>query len=349
MNSLKKIQTIKSIPLLTAMYLSDIGISKGHQKLYESQSPEIIKKLIEHAVIESAVSSNRIEGVEIEHHRIIDVLGGKTELKDRSEEEVAGYRKCLDKIHHNSGQLEVSQETIRLLHSMSRGQIWDSGQYREKNVDIVQNYEDGRSRIRFKTVDFKDIEIFMSESLTYYENLHAESLMHPLLIALALNFDFLCIHPFRDGNGRVSRLLYLLTCHQAGYQVGKFISLEKLIEENKERYYETLEISSQGWHEGKHDPWPYINFMLYILKTAYNEFEQRAGKQLSQNGSKSSRILSAINQLPEEFSVRDIEIKCLGVSRELIRKIIKKEKGDGNIISKGKGPGALWEKRVKKE
>ena len=102
-----------------------------------------------------------------------------------------------------------------------------------------------------------------------------ERSIHPTVAMAAMNLDFLCIHPFRDGNGRVSRLLLLLQCYHLGYEVGRYISLERLIEENKERYYETLEQSSQGWHEGKHDPWPYINYILYILKTAYREFEER--------------------------------------------------------------------------
>jgi Fic family protein len=104
-----------------------------------------------------------------------------------------------------------------------------------------------------------------------------ERVIHPAIAMAAMNLDFLCIHPFRDGNGRASRLLLLLQCYQLGYEVGRYISLERTIEENKERYYETLEESSQGWHEGKHDPWPYANYLLYILKLAYREFEERVG------------------------------------------------------------------------
>ena len=117
------------------------------------------------------------------------------------------------------------------------------------------------------------------------------------------NLDFLCVHPFRDGNGRVSRLLSLLQCYHLGYEVGRYISLERLIEQNKERYYETLEQSSQGWHEGAHDPWPYVNFLLFILKTAYGELVDWVGDIKAPRGSKTEMILAAIERLPREFTV----------------------------------------------
>lgn len=129
----------------------------------------------------------------------------------------------------------------------------------------------------------------------------------PSLVALAaFNLDFLCIHPFRDGNGRVSRLLLLLQCYHLGYEVGRYISLEKLIEENKERYYETLEESSQGWHDGRHNPWPFVNYILFILKEAYLAFEQRLGQVQSPRGAKTELITQAIQKMRGSFRVADI-------------------------------------------
>src|SRR5574337_1008261 len=118
----------------------------------------------------------------------------------------------------------------------------------------------------------------MKEFTELYDDAITERKVPPLLLLGAFNLDFLCIHPFRDGNGRVSRLLLLLQCYHLGFDVGRYISLERLIEQNKERYYETLEQSSQDWHEGRHDPWPFVNYLLFILKTAYREFEERVGK-----------------------------------------------------------------------
>ena len=124
--------------------------------------------------------------------------------------------------------------------------------------------------------------------------IQVERVVHPLIALGALNLDFLCINPFRDGNGRASRLLLLLTSYHAGLEVGRYISPERLIEQNKERYYEVLKLSSQGWHDGKHNPWPYINFLLYTLKEAYGEFERRAGDMAMPRGEKQGLVSQAI-------------------------------------------------------
>lgn len=168
--------------------------------------------------------------------------------------------------------------------------------------------------------------------------------VHPLIAMAAFNLDFLCIHPFRDGNGRVSRLLLLLQCYQLGYEVGRYISQERLIEQNKERYYETLEQSSQGWHERKHDPWPYINFVLFILKTAYREFVERVGDIQAPRGSKTEMVLAALERLPAEFTVAQLEQASPGVSREMVRRILGEQKGK-SVECIGRGPGAKWQKK----
>jgi len=144
-------------------------------------------------------------------------------------------------------------------------------------------------------------------------------------------------------NGRVSRLLLLLQCYHLGYEVGRYISLERVIEENKDRYYETLEQSSHGWHEGKHDPWPYINYILYILKSAYREFEERVRQTSSPKGAKAEMVLVAIRKQTREFRLRDIE-----AAREWIRSLLADLKNDGQVTCEGKGPGARWRFRASK-
>ena len=171
-----------------------------------------------------------------------------------------------------------------------------------------------------------------------------EERVPPLLIVATFVFDLLCIHPFRDGNGRVSRLLLLLQCYHLDYEVGRYVSLERLIEQNKERYYETLEQSSQGWHEGRHDPWPYINFILFILKTAYREFVERVGDIQAPRGSKTEMVLSALQRLPQEFTVAQLEQACPGVSRDMVRRVIAEQKGK-SVECVGRGPGAKWTKK----
>lgn len=333
------------VPAATAWYLSDLGEAKGRQELFTKQSPQKLKVLREHAIIESAVSSNRIEGVTAKPSRIATIVFGKSHLKDRSEEEIRGYRNALNKIHSLGVNLPVNEEIIKELHSLARGEIWDAGKYKDKDGDIIEKYPDGRSRIRFKTVEALKTPAFMADLVINYEDCIREKNAHPLIAIAAFNLDFLCVHPFRDGNGRVSRLLLLLQCYHFGYEVGKYISIERLIEENKDRYYETLEKSSEGWHEGKHDPWPYINFILYILKTAYREFEERVGSTKTPRGAKTELIESAIEKMEAEFSVRDIEQACPNVSRDMIRKVLRNLKETNKINCLGKGPGARWVKR----
>ena len=166
--------------------------------------------------------------------------------------------------------------------------------------------------------------------------------IHRLIALAAFNLDFLCIHPFRDGNGRVSRLLLLLQCYSLGYEVGRYISLERLIEQNKERYYETLEQTSKRWHEGKHDPWPYINYLLYILKTAYQEFESRVGQMKSPRGAKTELIEAAITSLDKEFAISDLEKACPGVSRDMIRIVMNRLRKEGQLKILGRGRDAKW-------
>jgi len=334
----------EAIPVVTSWYLSDLGEARGKQELFTRQSPQRLKALREHALVESAVSSNRIEGVEVDQSRIATVLFGQPLLQDRDEEEVRGYRQVLTLIHEQGANLPVTEETVLKLHQLTRGDIWDAGKYKEKNGDIIENFPDGGSRVRFKTVSATDTPARMKELIELYRDALDEHRIHPLILLAAFNLDFLCIHPFRDGSGRVSRLLLLLQCYHQGIEVGRYISLERLIEQNKERYYETLEQSSQDWHEGKHDPWPYINYILSILKMAYKEFEDRVTRIKSPRGAKTELIERAVRDFSSEFSVSDLERACPGVSRDMVRRVLRNLKAQGNVECLGRGPGALWRK-----
>lgn len=332
------------IPTTTAWYLSDLGEFRGKQELYTRQSPQRLKAIREHAVIESAVSSNRIEGVVVDAARVRDVLvAPKPLFRDRNEEEVRGYRDALGWIHQDAQQIPTSGETIRSLHAMARGQIWDAGSYKEKDSDIIERYPDGSERVRFRTIPAKRVAGAMSQLLDAWQSCLNERSVPSLVALAAFNLDFLCIHPFRDGNGRVSRLLWLLHAYQLGFEVGRYISLERLIEQNKESYYETLELSSQGWHEGRHNPWHYINYVLFIFKTAYREFVERVGETTEPRGAKTQLVMAAIARMPGEFAITDLERACPGVSRDMIRRILKSEKGK-TIECLGRGPGAKWKK-----
>jgi len=269
---------------------------------------------------------------------------GKPDLRDRDEEEVRGYRDALNLIHQNSAKLPVSETTIKKLHKLSRGEIWDAGIYKEKDVDIIQTYADGRSRVRFKTLPAKQTPKAMAEMIELWQRGMREKWVHPLVLAAALNLDFLCIHPFRDGNGRVSRLLFLLACYHCGIEAGRYISLERIIEDNKERYYEILEQSSQRWHEGKHNPWPAMNFLLFILTHACKEFEQRLGQIKSPRGEKTAAVLAAVERQISTFRVADLQAECPGVGLDLIRRLLARLQKEKKVKSLGTGRSAKWEK-----
>ncbi len=348
MTTLQLLAEKPSIPTTTAWYLADLGEARGKQELFTKQSPQRLKVLREHALIESAVSSNRIEGVTVEQSRVKAVVLGKSLLRDRDEQEIRGYRDALKLIHEQGAKLPVSEKTILRLHRLSRANIGDAGKYKEKDSDIIEKSPDGRVRVRFKTVTARKAPAAIRTLIDEWGDSLDERVVQPLIATAAMNLDFLCIHPFRDGNGRVSRLLLLLQCYHMGYEVGRFISLERVIEENKDRYYETLEQSSQGWHEGKHDPWPYINYILYILKTAYREFEERVGTLSTARGAKTAMVLDAIERLPDSFRMVDLERAAPNVTRDMIRVVLNRLKKDNKIYCEGYGAAAVWRKGSKK-
>lgn len=334
-------QTPESLPMATACLLSDLAEARGKQELFTKQSPQKLKKLRENALIESAISSNRIEGVQVDQSRIGTLVHGTPHLRDRDEVEVSGYRDALKWIHEKATSIPVDEKMILQLHRHCRGDIWDAGKYKDREVDIIENFPDGRSRVRFKTVSAQKTPEAMASLVELWKRGIVEKWVPQLLLVTALNLDFLSIHPFRDGNGRVSRLLLLHGFYFCGFEAGRYISIERLIENNKERYYETLELSSENWHEGNHNPWYYINFILFILKQVCNELENRVGEMPAIKGEKSALVHAAIMRRTTPFKVSDIQVECPGVSVDLIRKILK-DLRDDEVECLGRGHQAQW-------
>ena len=223
-----------------------------------------------------------------------------------------------------------------------------SGQrvYKKKDIDILETYADGRSRVRFRAVPARGTKKAMRELIARWSEAGHQPIP-PLVAIAAFNLDFLCVHPFRDGNGRVSRLLLLLQCYHAGLEVGRYVSIERIIEQNKDRYYETLEESSRGWHEGRHDPWPYVNYLLYVLKEAYREFERRVGEVGGRRGEKREVVLAAIERAAGAFSIGDLQRECPGVSVDMIRHVLKELRGRDEVECLGRGRGARWRQKRK--
>jgi Fic family protein len=332
------------LPLSSVWLMNSIAEYKGKQELYAKQSPQVLKSLLEAALIESAESSNRIEGVTVEKARLKPLVIGHSKPKDRSEEEVTGYRKALDLIHNKYKSIEIKPEIIKELHRLCRGESWDAGKWKEKDNDIIRKHPDGRVEVIFKPVNAAKTPQMIKQLCLAYEN-SISQLKYPDLYAVGcLVFDFLSIHPFRDGNGRVSRLLTLLALYQHGFTVGKYISLERIIEQSKETYYEALNKSSHNWHEAEHDVIPWFNYFLGTVLTAYKELEERAANIKPSHGAKTEIVTVSIERQIGEFSIGDIEKECPSVSRDMIKIIFRNLRKARKIRCIGKGKSAKWRK-----
>jgi Fic family protein len=342
MNSFKRDNV--ELPLNSVWLMNSIAEYKGKQELYAKQSPQVLKSLIEMALIESAESSNRIEGVTVDKARLKPLIIGHSKPRDCSEEEVAGYRKALDLIHTKHKSLNITPETIKELHRLCRGEAWDAGKWKEKDNDIIRKHPDGRVEVIFKPVSAKETPGMVKQLCLAYEN-SINQLKYPDLYASAcLVLDFLSIHPFRDGNGRVSRLLTLLALYHHGYQVGKYISIERITEQSKETYYESLNKSSQKWHQAKHDIFPWFNYFLVTILASYKEFEERAANVKPSRGAKTEIVTKAIEKQFGEFTISDIERECPAVSRDMIRIVFRQLQKEKKIRCLGKGKSAKWQK-----
>jgi len=255
---------------------------------------------------------------------------------------VRGYQAALALIHEQQASLVLSPELILKLHALTRPEIWDSGQFKKADGEIIEKHPDGRVTVRFRPLTARETPAAMDQLCSLSERALREMQVPPLIVWAAQNLDFLCIHPFRDGNGRVSRLLLLLSLYHLGFAAGRYISLERIIEQSKERYYETLHASSQGWHDGRHDMWPYVNYLLYTLKELYADFQSRYENTPLPLGEKTEAVRQAVNGFPGAFHVTELHKKCPEVSLDLIRKVLKDMALDKSIECLGRGKQAQW-------
>jgi Fic family protein len=323
--------------------LRALGEYRGKQLLFVEQSPEVLSDLRQVAVVESTESSNRLEGVVVAAHRLKSLVLKNATPQSRSEQEVAGYRDALGLIHENSEEMPFSEGMVLQLHSMLyRYMPQPGGHWKATNNDIIERHPDGSSRIRFRPVASHLTPMAMADLITRYRTALDQDLADPLVLVPLVVLDFLCIHPFPDGNGRMARLLTLQLLYHFDYAVGRFISLERIFEESKESYYETLEASSQGWHEGEHNTAPWLDYFWGALLRAYKEFEERVGTIERGRGAKGDRVRAEILKRQLPFSITDIEEACPGISRDTVRLVLRTMKAEELIEPMGKGRGAKW-------
>jgi Fic family protein len=271
-----------------------LGEFKGRESLYRSQMPQALETLRQAAIIQSAESSNRIEGVTAPPQRLRALMAEKTKPQDRSEQEIAGYRDVLNTIHGNHEGMRFTASLVLQLHrDLFKYTSTPGGRWKSTQNAIIEILPSGSKRTRFEPVAPHLVSEAMDLLHVQFTKFLEEAKIDPLILIPVYVLDFLCIHPFLDGNGRMARLLTLLLLYQAGYGVGRYISLERVVEESKESYYDTLYRSSQGWHEGRHTLVPWTEYFLGTMLAAYKEFENRVGILTDGRGAKTELVLEA--------------------------------------------------------
>jgi len=326
--------------------LHALGEYRGKQELFARQSPQVLESLRRVAMIESGESSNRLEGITAPRDRILALVQEDTAPRDRSEQEIAGYRDALNLVHGNHAELTVSLDTVRRFHGlMTHYTAETGGKWKTRDNAIIERYEDGSRRVRFRPTPAAETPQAMAQLVDRYEDAVRRNGREPLILVPLVVLDFLCVHPFEDGNGRLSRLLTLLLLYHHGYEVGRYISLERVFEQTKRSYYDTLERCSQGWHKGTHDVFPWMNYFWGVMLAAYKEYEQRVGTLRTGRGAKADQVRQAVERKLGPFRAADIEVECPGVSHEWVRRVLRGMRDEGRIEFRGKGPGARWAKK----
>lgn len=305
-------------------YLTQIHEFKGEQTLFIEAKADTLTQLVEIAKIQSTESSNKIEGIYTSDIRLRELVKDKTRPRTRNEQEIAGYRDVLNTIHESHDHIPPKSAIILQLHrDLYKFESYNiGGKY--KIADNVIEEEDSRGikKIRFKPVPAWETPEAMEELCRAFEEAMATGEIDPLLLIPMFILDFLCIHPFNDGNGRMSRLLTLLLLYRSGYIVGKYISIERMIENSKELYYECLRESSENWYENKNDYIPFVKYMLGVIVGAYREFSSRIKLLITQNISKPERIEEIIKNNPGIITKKEIAEKCPDISVVTIQRTL---------------------------
>ena len=320
-------------------YLSQIHEFRGEQTLFLEAKADTLTQLVEIAKIQSTESSNKIEGIYTTDDRLRALVKDTTRPRSRNEREIAGYRDVLNTIHENYNYIPVKPSIILQLHrDLYKFEGADvGGKYKAADNVIEEEDAKGSKFVRFKPVPAWQTAEAMEELCKAFEEAISTEQIDPLILIPMYILDFLCIHPFNDGNGRMSRLLTLLLLYRAGYIVGKYISIEKLIENTKESYYGCLQDSSIKWHENENDYEPFVRYMLGVVVAAYRDFSSRV-KLITTNGmSKPERVREIIKNTLGTITKTEILERCPDISQVTVQRALADLVESGEIIKIGGG------------
>lgn len=328
--------------LLTPEIVSLVGKIheyKGEQALFIEAKADTLTKLVEIAKIQSTEASNKIEGIYTSDERLKKLVQDKTTPHTRNEQEIAGYRDVLATIHDSFDYIPPKSSLILQLHRdlyKFSGASY-GGNYKTVDNVIAETDTQGNKSVRFQPLPAWETPEAMDDLCRAYEEAVGQGEMDPLLLIPMFILDFLCIHPFNDGNGRMSRLLTLLLLYRAGYIVGKYISIEKLIEESKETYYETLQQSSQKWHEEANDYAPFVRYTLGVVAAAYRDFSTRVQALAASDMSKPDRIREIIKGTLGKITKAEIIEQCPDISQITVQRTLADLQKSGEILKLGGG------------
>ena len=333
-----------SVPGPIVMRLSRIDTGRGREELFGNQLPALLTELASRARIASITASSALEGVIVaDQLRASQIIDSKVAtLRNRSEQEFAGYRAALDYLFREDWR----PMNVGLLLHLHR-KLYDytertGGVFKEDDNLVVDRSPDGTVEVRFVPVPASKTEYYVTELIDRYAEAVKQGSHHPVLLIGLFVLDLLTIHPFDDGNGRVVRALTNALLAESGYGVGKYVSLEQLIAANADDYYAALFASTHGWHEQKHDAWPWLTYFVSTLAQAYETFELRAASDRA-TGTKQGRVRDyVLGQAPMLFKISDIRIALPGVSDQTIRLALDALKQENLISPDGVGRSAMW-------
>lgn len=319
---------------------------KGRQDLFVRQKPAELERLVEIARVQSTEASNKIEGIVTTSTRVKQLVDEKTTPRNRDESEIVGYRNVLNTIHESNEYIPIRPSYILQLHRdlLKPAGLTYGGQFKSVQNYIKETRPDGTEFIRFTPVAPYETEAAIEAICESYSLAIAKETVDPLILIPAFICDFLCIHPFNDGNGRMSRLMTLLLLYKNGYSVGKYVSIEKQIEKTKDRYYDVLEGADAGWHEAENDPTPFIRYMLQVILACYTDFEERVGL-VGHSGVKSTSydiVKSFAENKIGKFDSAEVIANCPTVSRSSALSALRKLVNEGTIIKNGSGKNTFY-------
>ena len=326
--------------------LSAIHEYKGKQDLYVEAREDVLTHLLEVAKIQSTGASNRIEGIFTSDERLKILMQKKAKPLNRGEEEIAGYREVLRLIHENHEYIPLKPNIILQLHRdlYQFSPAAPRGKFKAADNVIAETGSDGKERLRFKPLSAFETPEAMERLCGTFTEALGKGKIDPLLLIPQFILDFLCIHPFMDGNGRLSRLLTLLLLYRCGYLVGKYISIEKIIEDTKETYYKVLEESSALWLRGKNDILPFVKYFLEILLKTYRDFEERVSLMANKRLSKPGRIRTLFAGTLERLSKQDILDRLPDTSVSTVEAALAMLLKEGFIAKEGAGKRTCYVK-----